>query len=246
MKTFCVLAAMLTASIIVLPGCHKSSTSPKTEPSPEPGGPVVRYVGISMDQDEVHCWWDDSVTLRGSVFVNDTNRRPMQHVCVRFSMSYPLGAIAYEDTVRRDTSNWNGILPFRWTFGCPRFRFGYNTVYATVRDCTAFWMLWFESSDNDWLSTMQAQVSPETLRLSPLGQTDSVRVQAQLMDQFRYGWPEIVLPFRANGGRPVSLPATDTSGSTSIWWHPPRLPGRHSGIVAGGSLADTLWVTVLP
>jgi hypothetical protein len=215
----------VAATSVFLVGCKDDSTPPDDTRPWCPGNIILQ-----MDTDTLAYLPGDTVTAQGFVIVTNQQGLVVPNIKVALSKSEQFGAIIFEDSVRRDTTNSVGRVQFFFQAFASNPGPGHNTITATVGACSTQWVL-AVVPETDILSRYRYHISvnPNRLHLAPPYYADSTLVTLTFTDSRgnpTQDWtPNELVRLSSCAGGWNAFPDFDSTGTTSTWWYLEQNPG---------------------
>jgi hypothetical protein len=234
MKHISLLICGILLGFFCLFGCNKTKTA-STPTGPSGAGTLE----IQMDADTLYFLPGDSTDVTGTVTAKDAGGAPVANLRVLFSVLRPGSYVRWSDAQRRDTTDAQGQVHFRF---CTYTGTGVDTVVARTSSLRTAWPLVILPRHP---GTLTVTTTPDTL-WTPRGADNPVQVSIMLTDasnQPIVGARPVL--FLINGHPRIS-PDTVITGAdgsaTCQWW--PGTFGPHRMFVTAYGLRDTALVTV--
>jgi hypothetical protein len=209
------LAVTFTCTV----GCKDNSEWPEVYPPV-----IIGNVLIHMDTDTLAYLSGDTVSASGFAVVTDQDGRVIPGRKVNFTLSEPFGLIEFTDPIRRDTTNALGRVEFNFRALAANPRAGHNTITATVVYHSSQWVIAVAPA-SDPQGTVSFALEADTLVLTGSSSPDSIRISLLARDRMNSPMANVSVGVSVSGGSRLFLPATNTVGMSSAWWHLPRTPG---------------------
>jgi hypothetical protein len=202
------ITATLLVGLFCLWGCETKS------PSVSPGTLCFWDLipQIHMDADTLEMLPGDSVSCNGWVEVRDPDGTTRPNVRIRLSLERPYGFIEFVDPHRRDTTDADGRVYFRFV---AYNEVGSNTVIASVANIRDTWPLVVRQTCNR-ITTVSVNISTGSLQVGQ-GVSDSVLVTITVSDANHNGVSSLALRLQSSCWFLPLSSETDSNGEASLW-----------------------------